>query len=520
VKSGILFFVLSTAVAFVLALSPAALADETSYQLVVPPTNGVDCAGFPHETVDGTVTGCTPDTAASPWSYFFSVAAESSVAFQTESGSIWLAKSDGSSLQLDDSTEDYSPSISYDGSKVVFARLDPATNASDIYSINSDGSDLQLVVSGQGINYLTDPVISPDGSSIAYYCGPAVNGDTNATGCGPLTDGSYRYGGVMRVNIDGSDPRMIVIGGGANLEPVGPTSLSWSPDSQRLAMDGLLTVDLGGGLSTTQRQLFEYRTDGSDLFNNQDPTRQITNFTYDPHAVFPNTPIYAQFSPDGSKLLYMDFVDGNGNQGNFSYLIGVDGSDPHQVFLNPNTTCANGGCSPGSYGRFIPTATPGAPPPLVDMTHVTVPSVSDLDLSAAKSELEAHNLTVGTVSYEYSSTAADNRVVSQSPSAGSVAHRTEKLGPPVDLVVSLGAAPPASSGTTSCVVPKVKGKTLERAKRATRAAHCRVGRIKKAFSRTVKKGRVVSAKPRLGRKLPNGTKVALTVSKGKKSSAR
>jgi len=101
-----------------------------------------------------------------------------------------------------------------------------------------------------------------------------------------------------------------------------------------------------------------------------------------------------------------------------------------------------------------------------------------------------------------------------------VAHRTEKLGPPVDLVVSLGAAPPASSGTTSCVVPKVKGKTLERAKRATRAAHCRVGRIKKAFSRTVKKGRVVSAKPRVGRKLPNGTKVALTVSKGKKSSAR
>jgi len=423
---------------FVLAASPSALGDGTTYQLVVPPTNGVACVGFPHMTTDGAVTGCTPDHVAGPWSFFYSVAADGSVAFQTDAGAIWLVKPDGSSVLLDDSTEDYSPSISYDGSKVVFARYDlaasspqsdPAVNVSDIYSINSDGSDLQQVVSGQGINYLTDPVISPDGSSIAYYCGPAVNGDTNASGCGPLTDGSYRYGGVMRANIDGSDPRMIVIGGGANLEPVGPTSLSWSPDSQWIAMDGLLlTADF-------ERELFEYHTDGSDLFNNLDPTRQIT------HASFPNIPIYAQFSPDGSQLLYMDFVDGSGNQGNFSYLIGVDGSNPHQIFLNPNVTCTNGSCYGGSYGRFIPTAIPVAPPPLVDMTHITVPSVTDLDVTAATSTLSSVHLTVGTVSQSYSATVAKGSIVSQNPSAGSVAHRTVKTGPPVNLVVSNGVPP-------------------------------------------------------------------------------
>jgi hypothetical protein len=457
VRNGLRLFLLLSASLLLLGLAPSALGDETAYQLVVPPTNGVNCAGFPQMKTDGSVTGCTPDSAAFPWSFFYSVAADGSVAFQTESGSIWLVKPDGSSVLLDNSTEDSDPSISYDGSKVVFLRNvptgDPNTNTTDIYSVNSDGSDLQLVVSGGGTNYLTDPVISPDGSAVAYYCGPAVNGDTTSTGCGPLTDGSYRYGGVMRVNIDGSNPRMIVIGGGANLEPVGPTSLSWSPDSQWLAMDGLLNVDLGNGESSTERQLFEYHTDGSDLFNNLDPTRQITHF-----SGLPNTPIYAQFSPDGSQLLYMDFVDGSANQGNFSYLIGVDGSNPHQIFLNPSTKCANGSCSPGSYGRFIPTATPVAPPALVDMTHITVPSVTDLSVSAATTTLSSANLSIGALSQIYSETVPAGAVVSQAPVAGAVAHRTVKTGPPVNLVVSKGAPPKynlaifrvgAGSGTVS-----------------------------------------------------------------------
>jgi hypothetical protein len=243
----------------------------------------------------------------------------------------------------------------------------------------------------------------------------------------------------MRVDINGSNPRMIVIGGGANLEPVGPTSLSWSPDSQWVAMDGLLNVDLGNGQWLTERQLFEYHTDGSDLFNNLDPTRQITHF-----AGLPNVPIYAQFSPDGTQLLYMDFVDGSGNQGNFSYLVGADGSDPHQIFLNPNVTCTNGYCYGGSYGRFIPTATPVAPPPLVDMTHITVPSVTDDTESDAASTLSAVNLTVGTVSQSYSATVPAGEVVSQAPIAGAVAHRTVKTGPPVNLVVSKGPVVPQS----------------------------------------------------------------------------
>jgi hypothetical protein len=300
----------------------------------------------------------------------------------------------------------------------------------------------------------------------------------------------------MRVNADGSDPRMIVIGAGEALEPAGPTGMSWSPDSRWIALDGLLTVDLGNNETTDQRQVFEYRTDASDLFNNLDPTRQITHETDLYGASFP------QFTPDGSQILYAKVVDDAGNEGNFSYLVGVDGTNRHEVFLSSSGL---------PEGEFVPTATPGVPPPLVDMTHITVPAVDALDLGAARNELETHNLTVGTVTYTYSPRVGRNRVVSQTPAAGAVAHRTEKQGPPVNLVVSRGAAP-----SLRCVVPKVKGKSLHRAKRALTAAHCRVGRITRAYSRTFKKGHVVSARPGAGKKLPAGAKIALAASKGRR----
>ncbi|HEY1514434.1 MAG TPA: PASTA domain-containing protein, partial [Gaiellaceae bacterium] len=66
-----------------------------------------------------------------------------------------------------------------------------------------------------------------------------------------------------------------------------------------------------------------------------------------------------------------------------------------------------------------------------------------------------------------------------------------------------------------CVVPKVKGKTLKKAKRAIRAHACTVGTVKRATSRTVKKGHVISQKPKPGRRLRHGAKVNLVVSKGR-----
>ena len=68
----------------------------------------------------------------------------------------------------------------------------------------------------------------------------------------------------------------------------------------------------------------------------------------------------------------------------------------------------------------------------------------------------------------------------------------------------------------NCAVPKVVGKTLARATRALTRSHCAAGKITHAYSRTVQKGRVSAQSRRAGRVLPNGTKVNLIVSRGRR----
>jgi hypothetical protein len=67
-----------------------------------------------------------------------------------------------------------------------------------------------------------------------------------------------------------------------------------------------------------------------------------------------------------------------------------------------------------------------------------------------------------------------------------------------------------------CVVPKLKGKTLKAAKRALRTHFCSLGKVKHAFSNRMRKGRVISQKPKPGRHLDHGAKVGLNMSKGRR----
>jgi hypothetical protein len=76
------------------------------------------------------------------------------------------------------------------------------------------------------------------------------------------------------------------------------------------------------------------------------------------------------------------------------------------------------------------------------------------------------------------------------------------------LVVSTSAPP-----VPKCKVPRLVGKTLARARRMIRVAHCSMGRIRRARSKRAR-GRVVSQKPRAGRVLAATAKVNLVVSRG------
>ena len=67
-----------------------------------------------------------------------------------------------------------------------------------------------------------------------------------------------------------------------------------------------------------------------------------------------------------------------------------------------------------------------------------------------------------------------------------------------------------------CVVPRLKGKTLRVARAAIRRGSCRMGRVQRRFSSTIKAGRVIAQRPRAGARLAANARVHLVVSKGKR----
>jgi uncharacterized repeat protein (TIGR02543 family) len=68
--------------------------------------------------------------------------------------------------------------------------------------------------------------------------------------------------------------------------------------------------------------------------------------------------------------------------------------------------------------------------------------------------------------------------------------------------------------TAKCVVPKLKGLTLKKARAKLKKAHCRVGKITKKASTKKKQGRVLKQKSKPGKILKPNAKVNLTVGKG------
>ena len=67
-----------------------------------------------------------------------------------------------------------------------------------------------------------------------------------------------------------------------------------------------------------------------------------------------------------------------------------------------------------------------------------------------------------------------------------------------------------------CVVPRLRGKTLAAARTALARAHCRLGAVRRAYSLTVRRGRVIRQAPRAGARSLQGARVAVVLSRGKK----
>jgi hypothetical protein len=77
-------------------------------------------------------------------------------------------------------------------------------------------------------------------------------------------------------------------------------------------------------------------------------------------------------------------------------------------------------------------------------------------------------------------------------------------------------APVVVTGSSArCVVPRLRGKTLLAARRGLGIRHCALGRVGHAYSETVGAGRVLSQRPGPGVSRASGTRVSVTVSRGR-----
>jgi PASTA domain len=91
---------------------------------------------------------------------------------------------------------------------------------------------------------------------------------------------------------------------------------------------------------------------------------------------------------------------------------------------------------------------------------------------------------------------------------GFVTHHVQ-MPPPESQPTPLPESQLAKAG---CVVPRLKGRTLNGVKRRLRKSNCRIGEVHKRRGATAETGRVVGQSPRPGEFLVLGTRVAVTLS--------
>jgi hypothetical protein len=93
--------------------------------------------------------------------------------------------------------------------------------------------------------------------------------------------------------------------------------------------------------------------------------------------------------------------------------------------------------------------------------------------------------------------------------------------PPVALPPPPPPPPPAVEPqpvprVIRCVVPRLTGKTVAAARVSLERGNCRLGKVTRAYSRTVRRGRIALQRPAAGVRLARGARVSVVVSRGRR----
>ena len=134
----------------------------------------------------------------------------------------------------------------------------------------------------------------------------------------------------------------------------------------------------------------------------------------------------------------------------------------------------------------------------------STPGVINLSQSAAEAKVEEAGLDFAVADKEFSETVTAGSVISTDPEAGSRIVQ----GGTVEAVISMGPE--------RYEVPRLHGRTLERAAQLLEDGNLTLGDVTEVFHETVPEGLVVRATPGAGTELQPQAAVAVTVSKGPK----
>lgn len=142
--------------------------------------------------------------------------------------------------------------------------------------------------------------------------------------------------------------------------------------------------------------------------------------------------------------------------------------------------------------------------PRVSVNGVTAPVAGDGSWSADVALGEGANTITAVVSNSIGLTSEAKLTVSRLTPA-----------PAADPQAPAAPATPAAIAPkiAHCRVPKLRGRTVPKAKALLAHAHCKVGRVTRRRSASIRAGRVVRSKPGAGSIRRAGTRIALTVAK-------
>jgi TolB protein len=177
---------------------------------------------------------------------------------------IYTSDTDGGSMKLviagGDGIVNRQPALSPDGTRIAFSsRREGRFN---IYVVGVDGQGLRRVTDGLGDS---EPAWSPDGTRIAFVRGydGTNNGHANLGTCSSE---------IYVVNEDGSGEKLLTDGGG--------TDPAWSPDGTRIAFSS-------------------FRDDNYEIYTMDPNGGSVTRLTYTDSAE-----AEPAWSPDGTRIAY------------------------------------------------------------------------------------------------------------------------------------------------------------------------------------------------------------------------